>query len=103
MKVCIFLNLLYDHKHYTSFDNAFSIIMKIFPESIRLQTNTSLKDGNKSEISNWEMDLLSLKKDGAKVVNNLIFRTTLLILFNNCEGKCPQIPKMSLFKRRIRK
>ena len=103
MKVCIFLNLLYDHKDYTSFDNAFSIIMKIFPESIRLQTNTSLKDGNKSEISNWEMDLLSLKKDGAKIVKNLIFRTTLLILFNNCEGKCPQIPKMSLFKRRIRR
>ena len=77
--------------------------MKIFPESVRLQTNTSLKDGNKTEISNWEMDLLSLKKDGAKVVNILIFRTTLLILFNNCEGKCPQIPKMSLFKRRIRK
>ena len=77
--------------------------MKIFPESIRLQTNTSLKDGNKSEISNWEMDLLSLKKDGAKIVKNLIFRTTLLILFNSCEGKGPQIPKMSLFKRRIRK
>ena len=46
--------------------------MKIFPESVRLQTNTSLKDGNKTEISNWEMDLLSLKKDGAKIVKNLI-------------------------------
>ena len=98
-----FLNLLYDHKDYANFDNAFSIIMKNFPEPIGLQTNTSLEDGNKSEISNWEMDLLSLKKDGAKVVNILIFRTTLLILFNNCEGKCPQIPKMSLFKTGIRK
>ena len=98
-----FLNLLYDHKDYANFDNAFSIIMKNFPEPIGLQTNTSLEDGNKSEISNWEMDLLSLKKDGAKIVKNLIFRTTLLILFNNCEGKCPQIPKMSLFKRGIRK
>ena len=77
--------------------------MKNFPEPIGFQTNTSLEDGNKSEISNWEMDLLSLKKDGAKIVKNLIFRTTLLILFNNCEGKCPQIPKMSLFKRGIRK
>ena len=95
-----FLNLLYD---YTSFDNAFSIIMKNFSEPIGFQTNISLEDGNKSEISNWEMDLLSLKKDGAKIVKNLIFRTTLLILFNNCEGKCPQIPKMSLFKRGIRK
>ena len=76
--------------------------MKNFPEPIGFQTNTSLEDGNKSEISNWEMDLLSLKKDGAKVVNILIFRTTLLILFNNCEGKCPQIPKMNLFKRGIR-
>ena len=98
-----FLNLLYDHKDYANFDNAFSIIMKNFPEPIGLQTNTSLEDGNKSEISNWEMDLLSLKKDGAKIVKNLIFRTTLLILFNNCEGKCPQIPKMNLFKRETRK
>ena len=98
-----FLNLFYDHKDYTSFDNALSIIMKNFPEPIGLQTNTSLEDGNKSEISNWEMDLLSLKKDGAKIVKNLIFQTTLLTLFNNCEGKCPQIPKMSLFKRGIRK
>ena len=57
-----FLNLLYDHKDYANFDNAFSIIMKNFPEPIGLQTNTSLEDGNKSEISNWEMDLLSLKK-----------------------------------------
>ena len=103
MKLCIFLHLLYDHQDYTSIDNAFSITMKNFPEPIGLQTNTSLEDGNKSEISNWEMDLLSLKKDGAKIVKNLIFRTTLLILFNNCEGKCPQIPRMSLCKRRIRK
>ena len=69
-----FLNLLYDHKDYTSFDNAFSIIMKNFPEPIRLQTNTSLEDGNKSEIPIWEMDILRLKKDGAKTVKNLIFR-----------------------------
>ena len=105
-KVCEsvhFLNLLYGHKDYANFDNAFSVIMKNFPEPIGLQTNTSLEDGNKSEISNWEMDLLSFKNDGAKIVKNLIFRTTLLILFNNCEGKCPQIPKMSLFKRGIRK
>ena len=46
-----FLNLLYDHKAYTSFDNAFSIIMKNFPEPIGFQTNISLEDGNKSEIS----------------------------------------------------
>ena len=104
-KVCEsvhFLNLLYDHKDYANFDNAFSIIMKNFPEPIGLQTNTSLEDGNKSEISNWETDVLNLKKDGANIVKSLIFRTTLLILFNNCEGKCPQIPKMSLFKKVIR-
>ena len=47
-----FLNLLYDHKDYANFDNAFSIIMKNFPEPILLQTNTSLEDGNKSEIPN---------------------------------------------------
>ena len=38
-----FLNLLYDHKDYANFDNAFSIIMKNFPEPIRLQTNTLLE------------------------------------------------------------
>ena len=55
-KVCKsvhFLSLLYDHKDYANFDNSFSIIMN-FPEPIGLQTNTSLEDGNKSEISNWE-------------------------------------------------
>ena len=77
--------------------------MKNFPDLIGFQTNTSLEDGNKSEISNWERDVLNLKKDGAKIVKNLIFRITLLILFNNCEGKLPQIPKMNLFKRGIRK
>ena len=97
-----FLNLLYDHKDYANFDNAFSIITKNFPEPIELESNSSLQDGNKSEISNWEKDVLNLKKDGAKIVKNLICQTTLLILFNNCEGKCPQIPKMSLFKRGIR-
>ena len=98
-----FLKLLCDHKDYANFDNAFSIIMKNFPELIGLQTNTSLKEGNKTEIFNWKRDVLNLKKDGGKIVKNLIFRTTLLILFNNCEGKCPQIPNMSLFKRGIRK
>ena len=75
--------------------------MKNFPEPVGLQTNSSLEDGNKSEISNWEKDVLNLKKDGTKTVKNLIFRTTLIILFNNCEGKCHEIPKMSLFKRGI--
>ena len=98
-----FLNLLYDHKDYANFDNAFSVVMKNFPEPIGLQTNTSFEDGSKSDISNWERDVLNLKEDTAKIVKNLIFRTMLLILFNNCEGKCPQIPKMSLFKREIRK
>ena len=104
-KVCEsvhFLNLLYDHKDYANFDNAFSIIMKNFPEPIELQTKCSLVEGNKSEISNWERNVLNLKKYGTKIVKNLIFRTMLLILVNNCEGKCPQIPKMSLFKRGIR-
>ena len=98
-----FLNLLYDHKDYANFDNAFSVVMKNFPEPIGLQTNTSFEDGNKSDISNWERDVLNLKEDAAKIVKNLIFRTMLLIPFNNCEGKCPQIPKMSLCKRGIRK
>ena len=44
------LNLLYDHKDYANFDNAFSIIITNFPEPIVLQTNSSLEGGNKSEI-----------------------------------------------------
>ena len=44
-----FFNFLYDHKDYANFDNAFSIIMNNFPEPIRLETNSSLQDGNKSE------------------------------------------------------
>ena len=85
------LNLLYDHKDYANFDNAVSIIMTYFPEPIGLQTNSSLEDGNESEISNWERDVLNLRKDRAKIIKNLIFQTTLLILFNNCEGGCPKI------------
>ena len=83
-KVCEsvhFLNLLYDHKDYANFDNAFSIIMKNFPEPIGLQTNTSLEDGNKSEISNWERDVLNLKKDGAKIVKNLDFSNNVTYTF----------------------
>ena len=76
--------------------------MKNFPEQIGLQTNSSLQDGNKSKISNWERNVLNLKNIGEKIVKNSIFRKTLLILFNNCQGKCLQIPKMSLFKRGIR-
>ena len=68
-----FLILLYDHKNYTNFDYAFSIIMKNFPEQIGLETNSSLQDANKSEISNCGTDVLNLKNDGAKVVKNLIF------------------------------
>ena len=67
--------------------------MKNFPDLIGFQTNTSLEDGNKFEISNWERDVLNLKKDGAKIVKNLIFRITLLILFNNCEGSYPKFLK----------
>ena len=63
-----FLNLFHDHKDYANFDNAFSIILKNFPEPIGLQTNTSLEEGSKSEISKWERDVLNLKKDGAKIV-----------------------------------
>ena len=73
-----FLNLLYDHKDYANFENSFSIIMKIFPEPILLQTNTSLEDGNKSEIPNWEWDVLNLKEDGAKIVKMSFFEQRFL-------------------------
>ena len=45
-----------------NFDNAFSIIMNNFPESIGLQTNSSLQDGNKSKICNWDRNVLNLQK-----------------------------------------
>ena len=70
--------------------------MKNF-KTIRLETNSSSQDGNKSENS-----LLNLKRDGTKIVKNLFFRTMLIIIFNNWELKYPQIPKMSLFKRAVR-
>ena len=80
-KVCEsvhFLNLLYDHKDYANFDNAFSIIMKNFLEPIGLQTNTSLEDG-KSENSNWERDVLNPKKDGTNIVKNFYFSITVRV------------------------
>ena len=40
--------------------------MKNLPEPTGLQTNTSLEDGKKSEISNWERDVLNLKKRWGK-------------------------------------
>ena len=97
-----FLNFLYDHKDHANFDNAFSVILKNFPEPTGLETNSSLQDSNKSKHSDWERDVLNLKRNGAKIVKNLFFRTALLILFSNCDGTCPQIPKLSLFKSAIR-
>ena len=76
--------------------------MKNFPEPIRLETNSSLQDDNKSENSDWERNVLNLKKDEEKIAKNLFFRTTLPILFNKCEDQRLQISKMSLFKSGIR-
>ena len=55
-KVCEsvhFLNLLHDHRDYANFDKAYSIILKNFPEPTGLESNSSLQDSNKSEISYW--------------------------------------------------
>ena len=41
--------------------------MKNFPEPITLETNSSLQDGNKSENSDWERDVLNLKTMGQKL------------------------------------
>ena len=46
--------------------------MENLPETIGLETNR-LQEGNKSEISNWEKDVLNLKKDGVKIVKKLDF------------------------------
>ena len=95
------LNFLYNHKDYAILDNAFSIIMKSFPEPIRLEIDSILQDCNKSQNSDWERVVLNLKEDGSKIVKNYFFRTALLVLFNNCKCKCPKIPKMSSFKRGV--
>ena len=87
-----FSNILHDHKDYANL-----IIVKNFLEPIGLKTDSSLHDGRKSENSDWERDVLNLKKYGAKIAKNLFFRTTLLVLFNNWESKCPQIPKMRVY------
>ena len=62
---------------------------------------SSLQGGNKFENYDWERDVLNPKKDGVKIVKNFFFRTMLPILFNNSEGKRPQIPTIGLFKSGI--
>ena len=61
-----FLNFLYDHKDYANFDNALSIIMRNFPEPIRLETKRSLGD-HRNENFDWERDVLNFKKMGQKL------------------------------------
>ena len=96
-----FLNFLYDHNDYSNFDNVFSIIMKNFPKPISLGTKTSLQDGNKSENSGWEKDVLNLEKRWDKSRRRRFLQITLLILFNNCEGKCPLVFEMIFSKSGI--
>ena len=60
---------------------------------MRMETNSSLQEDNKSKNSDWERDVLNLKKDGTKIVKNSTFRTTLLILFINCEGSVSKFLK----------
>ena len=42
--------------------------MKNFPEPVGLETDISLQDGNKSEISNWERDVRRWGKNRKKLV-----------------------------------
>ena len=76
-----FLNFLYDHKDYPIFDNTFSIIMNSFPETIGLETNSSLQDGNKPENSDCERVALNLKKDRAEIAKNLSFPNNFIYTF----------------------
>ena len=46
-------NFSYDHKDYTNFDNAFSIIMKNFPEPIEWETNGSLQESGNLKNGRW--------------------------------------------------
>ena len=91
------LNFLYDHNDYSNFDNVFSIIMNNFPKPISLGTKTLLQDGNKSENSGWERDVLNLEERWDKRRRKLVFFQTTL-LFNNCKGKCPLVLEMSFSK-----
>ena len=69
-----FLNFSYDHKDYTNFDYSIFVIMKNFPEPVGLETDISLQDGNKSEISDWERHVRRWGKNRKKLVflNNFI-------------------------------
>ena len=61
--------------------NAFSEIMNNSPEPIGLETNSSLQDGSKSEISNLGSDVLNLKKDRTKIVKELDFSKNVTYTF----------------------
>ena len=62
-----FFKLFIWYKDYANFDNALSIIMRNFPEPIRLETKSSLGDYSKSENFDWERDVLNFKKMGQKL------------------------------------
>ena len=47
--------------------------MKNFPEPVGLETNSLPQDGNKSGNFEYERDVLNFKKDGAKIVKNVMF------------------------------
>ena len=75
--------------------------MKNFPKPISLGTKTSLQDGNKSENSGWERDVLNLVKRWDKSRRRRFLQITLLIIFNNFEGKCPLVFEMIFSKSGI--
>ena len=51
------------------------------PEPIGFETNSSLQDGSKSEISNLGSDVLNLKKDRTKIVKELDFSKNVTYTF----------------------
>ena len=75
------LNFLYNHKDYAILDNAFSKIMKSFPKPIRLETDSILQDGNKSQNSDWERVVLNLKEDGSRILKKLVFSNNVTYTF----------------------
>ena len=55
--------------------------MNSFPETIGLETNSSLQDGNKPENSDCERVALNLKKDRAEIAKNLFFPNNFIYTF----------------------
>ena len=55
--------------------------MESFLEPVRLETDSILQDGNKSQNSDWERVVLNLKEDGSRILKKLVFSNNVTYTF----------------------